>query len=187
MTKVSKIAAMPGGGNENCMDPQYSGEIEVRRYTNPEVRVSFEMTIAMTACTLIGVAFLATGIYQRRKVRMSQDWPQTVGSVTDARVLDEPSQDGTNYFVQLQYAYTANGAAYTGKRIGFSRRLYSRKKRALKELERYPLNASVTVYFNPEKPEDAVLVRNYPESVVLLGGGILFLALVVVAMVWGRK
>jgi len=143
-----------------------------------------EMAIGMTAGGLTGAGLLAAGVYQRSRLAASQSWPQTTGTITAGSVATEYSNDSTGYSVALTYEYAANGVTYTGKRIGFSRRTYARRSRAQAALDRYPVNSSVIVYFNPEKPADAVLMRESPDSIVLTVGGIVLLGIVVAGLVW---
>jgi len=144
-----------------------------------------EMAIGMTAGGLTGAGLLIAGIYQRNRVATSQSWPQTSATVTGGSIVTETSNDSTGYSVSLNYEYFANGVKYTGKRIGFTRRVFSRRHRAHAELERYPVDAVVTVYFNPAKPSEAVLVRSAPDSIVLIVMGIVLLGIIVAGLVWG--
>jgi hypothetical protein len=143
-----------------------------------------EMAIGMTAGGLTGAGLLIAGIYQRNRLAASQGWPQATGTVTGGKIVSEYSNDSTGYSLALTYDYLVNGVRYTGKRIGFSRRSYSRKSRAQSELDRYPLNSGVIVYFNPEKPADAVLVRESPGSIILIIGGIALLGVVAAGLLW---
>jgi hypothetical protein len=98
----------------------------------------------------------------------------------------DDQQDSNSYVLLVEYEYLVDGARFLGKRIGFSKRTYLRKKRAQAELERYPVSTSVPVYFDPSKPADAVLVREYPDVMILIVSGICLLALVLVILLFGR-
>jgi hypothetical protein len=50
-------------------------------------------------------------------------------------------------------------------------------------LARYPVDAQVPVYFDPEKPSDAVLTRTAPGASAFLWVGAAILALVLVAAI----
>jgi hypothetical protein len=50
------------------------------------------------------------------------------------------------------------------------------------ELERYPVTSSVTVYFDPERPADAVLAREDPNYLIAVIGGIILLGIVVAGL-----
>ena len=144
--------------------------------------MSFEFVMGMAAGSLIGGAFLVFGFYQRSRVRASQSWPQTMATITKAEIVEEKDRDSRGYVVNVLYGYTVDGVSYTGQRIGFGKRQYIRKKRAQAELQRYPVNSSVLVYFDPRKPADAVLVREYPDNLILVMGGIILLAIVVAGL-----
>ena len=102
----------------------------------------------------------------------------------EVRDRDRARRDSSGYAVSVSYDYVADGRRYTGTRVGFSRRQYARKKRAQAEAEKYPLNSSVAVYFDPEKPTDAVLTREYPDSMVMIVGGAGLMGLAAVLFVW---
>ena len=149
--------------------------------------MSVEFGMGMAAGGITGAGLLAIGLYQRRRMRASQDWLQTVGTIRKSAIVVHSDQESTGYAVSVEYEYTANGATYTGRRIGFSTRQYARKKRAQAELQRYPPGSPVVVYFDPQKPADAVLVRSYPDSLVLLGFGILLLGIVAAGLWYGER
>jgi hypothetical protein len=143
--------------------------------------------MGMAAGGITGAGLLGVGLYQRSRMRASQDWLQTVGTIRKADIVVRSDQESTGYAVSVEYEYTAGGARYTGKRIGFSRRQYARKRRAEAELARYPAGSGVVVYFDPQKPSDAVLVRNYPDSVLLIVSGIVLLAIVAAGLWYGER
>ena len=145
-----------------------------------------EFTIAIMCTAWIGLGALARGLYLQNKLRATQNWQQTTGTLTKAEIVSLPSADSTDFSIRVQYEYSVNGARYTGKRIGLSGGQYSRKKRAERELERYPVNSSVVVYFDPEKPADAVLVREAPDRVIYIVGGIVMLGIVVAGLLYHK-
>jgi hypothetical protein len=138
------------------------------------------MAAATVSCALIGGGLLPYAAYQRNKLQASRSWPQVMGKITKAELTIVRDADSSGYQVALLYDYVVDGARYGGTRIGFSQRTYTRKKRAQAEVDRYPVNSSVAVFFDPAKPSDAVLSREYPDNTLLFvfGGGILALAVV---------
>ncbi len=142
----------------------------------------FEKTMGMAAAALVGTGLLIYGLYQRNRLRASQSWRQASGTITKADLAVHQDSESSSYSVALLYEYMVDGVRYTGKRIGFGGRQYVRKKRALQELERYPVNSSVAVYFDPEKPADAVLARESPDSLIMIAGGVLLLGIVVAGL-----
>ena len=134
-------------------------------------------------CAAIGITLMAYTIYQRRKIRASEDWQAATGTITDAKVAVSQSSDGTTYSLAVSYEYVVNGSVYTGSRIEFGyARAYMTKKSAEAQLTRYPVQSSVVVYFNPEKPREAVLIRKATYTVLyfFLGLALLALGLIIV-------
>jgi hypothetical protein len=147
--------------------------------------VSFEKSIAMVSSAVIGSGLLGYGLYQKRQVQESQEWPQTTGTITKADLFFDTSPDPEGYSVSLSYSYVVNGVRYTGSRIGFRKRWYLRKKRAESELVRYPVSSSVPVYYHPENTTDAVLSRESADGLMMVIMGIALLVLAVVGWLFG--
>ena len=146
----------------------------------------FETSVATASCTLIGFGLLIYGLYQRRKLRESRSWPRVQGTITRATIGQDNQQESNSYLLLVKYDYVVDGARYTGTRIGFSERTYLRKKRAQAELDRYPVSSGVSVYFDPRRPADAVLVREYPDIMILIVSAVFLLGLALVMLMFGR-
>jgi len=147
--------------------------------------VSFEKTIAMVSSALIGSGLLSYGLYQKRKVRESQGWPQTVGRVSKADLVVDTGPDSNGCSVSVTYEYQVDGVRHAGNRIGFRRRWYIRKQRAETELARYAVHSEVPVFYDPAKPGDAVLTRESVDGVLLIVSGILLLGIAVAGSLFG--
>jgi hypothetical protein len=148
--------------------------------------MTFEATIAAISGTLVGLATLAGGLYQRIKVRSVGNWPQVVGTIKKAEVIRDDGSDSSGYFVSILYEYFVDGVSYQGTRVGFRQRAYVRKKNADAVVDRYRPNTTTSVFYNPEKPPEAVLVREYPDNVLLIVSGVGFLILTIVILLYGR-
>ena len=137
----------------------------------------------LAICATVGVLAIIYGLYQRRRLRASAAWNQTLGTIAAAEVVEDNAGDSVQFKLHVRYQYVVDGRHYTGNRVEFGGRQYIRKKKAQAQLERFPVDSSVIVYFNPDKPEDAVLIRSAPSSRGYLIGGILAIAFAI-AMVW---
>lgn len=134
----------------------------------------------------IGVAVLIWGIRNRNKAEASNTWSSVEGVITSAQIdedtdVDEDGFSSTTYTPQWQYQYTVNGNSYTGERISFGAvRGYGRLKKAQEELDKYPVNSSVRVYYDPEIPEESVLVQGTGGTWlgIFLGGFFILLAVI---------
>jgi hypothetical protein len=138
----------------------------------------------LITCVVAGFAIIGYAIYQRDRLRASDNWVPSVAKILKASILTSAQTDSSDYRVIVAYEYEANGARYTGDRITFGARTFARKKNAEAELARYPVNGTVPVYFNPESPSEAVLLREAPFNTLYFVMGSLMLALSVVIVVW---
>ena len=113
----------------------------------------------------IGVAALILGIRNRNKAEESNNWPAVDGLITDAQIekdtdVDEDGFSSTTYTPKWQYQYTLGEQTYTSERISFGAvRGYGRIKKAQEELDKYPVNSRVRVYYDSQNPDESVLVR----------------------------
>jgi len=147
--------------------------------------VPFEKTIAMVSSALMGSGLFSYGLYQKHKVRESQGWPQTTGTVTKADLVHETGTDSSGYSIAVSYEYLVDGVRLAGNRIGFRQRSYLRKQRAETELARYPVGSDVEVFYDPAKPGDAVLARESVDGVLLIVSGIVLLAIAIAGTFFG--
>jgi len=113
----------------------------------------------------LGIYLVIFSIRSKKKAEESQNWPSTPGTVTQAEVKcsvnrDEDGNESYAYFPKVEYTYQVGGETFSGKRLAFGGILaQSNPAPAQKTLEHYPLGGQVTVYYDPEKPSDAVLER----------------------------
>lgn len=128
-------------------------------------------------CAVGGIAAIVYSLVQRRQLRASESWVPSMARVTKSGLVVAASSDSTEYGVAVTYEYSVDGVAFSGKQIRFGSRSYVRRKSAQAELDRYPLNSNVPVYFNPANPQEAVLVREAPANKLYFAMGILALGL----------
>ena len=147
----------------------------------------FEKTIAMVSSALMGSGLLSYGLYQKHKVRESQGWTQTTGTVTKADLVHETGTDSSGYSIAVSYEYLVDGVRLAGNRIGFRQRSYLRKQRAETELARYPVGSDVEVFYDPANPGDAVLARESVDGVLLIVSGIVLLSIAIAGTFFGRR
>jgi hypothetical protein len=118
------------------------------------------LTICGTAF-IFDAVFLGIIFFTRRKVARAAAWPSTMGTVTQSRIqMRSSSEGGSTAYPLVEYAYQVMGQAYQntkvmpGPDIGGSG--------ARKVVDRYPAGAQVMVYYNPQKPSEALLERSMP-------------------------
>jgi hypothetical protein len=113
---------------------------------------------------LAGVGLIAVvfGILQLRTAKASAGWPAVKGKIVLAGVetsssTDEDGSTSRRYSPRVEYAYTVSGRKYTSHQAAVgSRRTYGSRSAAEAKLA-YRSGQQVDVYYNPQKPSQAVL------------------------------
>lgn len=110
------------------------------------------------SCLLIG---LAAGAYLLRSLtrqHAAKRWPTTTGEILESTL--EENADG--WHPQVRYTYSVQGKSYVGDQLY----LYASNERAEPSAREYlvpfPTGKTVAVYYNPEKPQEAVLDTRVP-------------------------
>jgi hypothetical protein len=121
--------------------------------------------IAILAAVFSVIAFVKT----RRLAGASARWPTAAGIVTNSSVIEEQIEEDTNndkstvrkiqrYQVDLRYAYKVNKRDYVGTSatLGWTP-MYGLREQAETAVSKYRPGAPVTVYYDPDRPGNAVL------------------------------
>lgn len=99
----------------------------------------------------------------QEKIREAQAWPSTEGLVRASEVRDEGGENG--WRAHVPYRYEVDGRVYESSRIAVAVEYGREGLPAHQELAaRFPVGAQVTVYYNPQNPADAALIKGGPTS-----------------------
>lgn len=130
----------------------------------------------------MGGGFLFLQWRQRRKMRASADWHPVAARILQGgiRFEDGSGHYSRGYVPWVRYRYDVQGETHEGTRIHLSAPLCEQREEAESLMERYPVDATVTAFANPENPREAVLVRVRAEDegryssagIVVLGLGL---------------
>ena len=101
----------------------------------------------------IGLLLTLYGQYQLSWARASADWPVVAGRIVISEVTTHRDEEGTTYSDKIKYVYTVVGAEYQSSVVVIGGHSYG----AHRVVARYPLNADVSVAYDPNKPSRAVL------------------------------
>ena len=122
----------------------------------------------------LAVLFLAVGIviaafsYNGYRTSMaSKSWPSVIGSIIQSEIEKQTSTSGegttkkttVKEYPKIAYQYHIDGQRYKSAKISFLSSIGS----ARQVVSRYPQGKTVPVYYNPDMPEQAVLVPGSPE------------------------
>ena len=122
------------------------------------------------ACVILislGIAILFLfGIRNLERDYRSLHWPVTSGVIRSVSMhgapFNGPGADQNSYYSDIVYDYQVAGASYSGTRVTFGGLwlIYnngSNKSQVRAVLDRYPVGKQVSVYYDPNAPETAVL------------------------------
>jgi len=102
-------------------------------------------------CTAWLASQLITGL-------RSLDWPSVVGEIILKDVPDEVRKN-PRYHNRYVYRYNVRGVDYFSQRVSVSDRFISRARLVRQILDQYPDGAMMTVYYQRQNPQLAVLER----------------------------
>lgn len=117
---------------------------------------------------ILGIVFIVTSwfVYNHFSAPMveeaeaSKNWPTTSGVITFSDISEYINNDGNKmYSSSVNYDYMVANKSYIGDRISLSSNGESTSsiREVKKTLKTYPVEAEVTVYYDPELPNNAVL------------------------------
>lgn len=144
-----------------------------------------------TALVFVGAAiFVACREWQTYQ---SLSWPSTQGVVTGHSAFEtpghKPGHNPPNFHSLVNYSYGVSGQPLTSDRVAFNIpwqfKSDSREGAVLRGLTEYPLGSPVTVFYDPDEPTEAILIKRPPDWSFVkcfgtLGGLALVFAIIVV-------
>jgi hypothetical protein len=111
--------------------------------------------------SLCGLALCLIALYYFRLAKQSKDWPSTTGIIIStgvSEVLKASDHYETELKPQICYAYKVGDDSYMSSRIGIMPNSSAISSATASKLTiKYPKDAQVSVYYNPDRPSQAVL------------------------------
>jgi hypothetical protein len=135
-----------------------------------------------------GVTSLGVGIFNLQSARGSESWPTVEGTIKESEVFDYYT-DTVMYQALISYSYVVDNTRYTGMTVGYDVGGTSDPAPQREIVERYPVGSTVTVYYDPNDPKDAVLEPGAKGSIwgpVIRGTLLLFIGMAGGALAAGR-
>lgn len=133
--------------------------------------ISMEAWIAVGSICFSEIIFTAIllGIifYARMSAAKAKDWATTTGTVVFSTLeARRGSKGSTVYYPVVQYQYRAHAQQYESRKIMPGMDWGGSGAPAI--VAKYPTGSTVTVYYNPENPAEALLERNTPKYTIWL-------------------
>src|ERR1700677_1526728 len=137
----------------------------------------FTHIVASAVLSGIGLLVIILIPFGIRKAKKIQSWPSTPGRITASGVVFSSGRIGV-WEPKLSYTYTVDGREYTGKVITLVETDTGSVQLAEAKIAPYPVGREVTVFYNPRKPRDSLLQKqwSYGDFVVIGLVGAVFLA-----------
>jgi len=117
---------------------------------------------------LFGCICLTIGIRDFRRAYDSTSWPTVPGTIQQAEVDRHVDFDGPSYRADIAYAYNVAGREHIGNRVAYGDYGFILPGHARKIVARYPAGMQVTVHYQPDAPDLAVLEPGITWSTYLL-------------------
>lgn len=147
-----------------------------RRGSNATGCATTFFLIAVFLAVGIGLSLWGWSVLQN--ARVSESWPTASGEVLSSTVRVDRDEDGTSYFADVTYRYVVDDLEYASDSVSFGQFGSSDRDHAEGIVARYPVGSQVTVFYDPEDVETAVLEPGVTwSSYMLLGMGILFIGI----------
>jgi len=108
---------------------------------------------------VVGVAIFGLGINLYKKAKASETWPTVDGVVFSSEVSSyKDSKKNTRYSANVNYSYMIENKEYTSNDISMSEVTSSNVSSAEKICKQYPEGTKVKVFYNPENPDESLLI-----------------------------
>ena len=118
-------------------------------------------TLIVGVMLIIGAWLTYThfSIPMAEEAKASESWPGAPGVITKSDVQQSVDDGKTMYAAEISYDFTVENKYYTGNRISLTsgNSKTSSLREVKKDLRKYPVGEKVTVYYDPELPNNAVL------------------------------
>jgi hypothetical protein len=141
----------------------------------------------------LGLVFFLIYLSAKRKADASRAWPSTTGmietsTITSSTHTDSDGFSSTSFAPVIVYSYSVMGSDFHSRRVGFGMDMSGPKSGAVSMMKRYPVGKTVSVFFDPEKPGEAVLehsIKNSVSTIILFSvfGGVGIIAFLVSAWI----
>lgn len=139
-------------------------------------------TVFLLVFVGVGIGLSLWGWSVLQNARVSQSWPQTPGEIVSSRVRTDEDENGTSYFGEVTFHYVVADSRYTSDNVSFGQ--YSGNRSHAEEIvAKYPVGSQVTVYYDPNEVETAVLEPGVTwSSYLLIGMGVLFTCIPIIIL-----
>ena len=134
------------------------------------------LILAGVILALVGLGFITSALVSNQRTKAAESWPTMPGTVLHTEIRTHVSRNNRittrTYEPIIHYQYNLMGKPYESKNLSFGS-LRMKNDQAEEIVSRYPVGSSVTVHYDPNKPEKSVLeVTARGGKTMMVSGGI---------------
>lgn len=132
------------------------------------------LKVSFGVMLLLGVLFALFGVYFIGLGNESGSWPDTQGTIESVTIRTDTDMAGNagltveererrrRYFPSITYRWEVDGQSYTGSRyqLGTTHEKYAEREQAVAAAAKYRTDTTITVYYDPKDPSQAVLDKS---------------------------
>lgn len=117
---------------------------------------------------IVGIAFIVGAwltytnfsVPMTEEAEASESWPTSIGTIINSEVNQSVDDGTTMYSAEINYQFNVENKSYVGNKISLASggTSTSSLREIKKDLQKYPIGKEVTVYYDPELPNNAVLI-----------------------------
>lgn len=138
-----------------------------------------EIVLLHTCLQIGGILFIVLFLCVCYQTRKSRRWSTTIGKILSSSVSswNMPGEVEKVYEAKIKYQYEVGGRLYSSKRAYYGDWLAINSSSYMKKItEEYCIKPHCVVYYDPRKPQNAVLIKGIaPPVYSLLVFGLVFI------------
>jgi len=119
---------------------------------------------------LVSLLAATTAVKDWRRYRESENWVSASAQIVSGNISARRGSKSTSYVLDIKYAYKVLGQSYENNQFSFGSEGtgYDTRKKAEGMLAKYPIGNQVTIFYDPNNPQQAVLERKYDSTGAIL-------------------
>lgn len=113
--------------------------------------------------------FIFSGVLLLARYTEPRTWETVLGTIESVAVVPVPEEEGfsapgVRFRIEAAYRYPVGGTERSGTRVAMYDWIYPTRRSALAYLDRHGLRAGsrVPVYYDPQNPDNAVILKRIP-------------------------
>jgi hypothetical protein len=117
-----------------------------------------EAVAAVVICLLLGLGLLAYSVALWQRGRQSRRWPNVQGRMLTSQLHLVEWDEGAAIWPEIEYEYCVKQRTFRSQSVALGHLLsLILPGEAERLVAHYPAGAAVTVHYNPDNPQEAIL------------------------------